>query len=120
MTFALAGKALWSAEEAVIEIAPPGGGYAGAVYTPAEVIDPQPPVCVLLQLSAHVAGMACELAVAVNVCVAPAGTLMKLGDTTIVVPTTTVIWAVAVLVGSACEMAVMVTAAGLGTVGGAV
>ena len=94
---------------------------------PGVVIVPQPFVAVLLQLSVQVTAIGVVVVhgktvheLALTSCVPPAGTVALVGVITIVVPKTMVKVAVAVLVGSAWETAVISTCAGLGTVGGAV
>src|SRR5581483_692589 len=126
VTLAVAVGALPSFAVAVMRTLPPGGGVRGAVYTPAVVIDPHAPAVALSQRTPQVTAMGALFSVALNVCWPPAGSVATCGlITTNAVGMggagpVMVTEAVAVLVVSACEIAVIVTVAGFGTVLGAV
>jgi len=103
---------------------PPGGGEAGAVYTPAVVMVPQAPTAEDWQFSVQFTAMGLPLTVAENVCIPPAGTVTACGLTVngaagvagaIIVTCTDIDTEV-----SACDTAVTVTVGVLGTVFGAV
>jgi hypothetical protein len=83
VTGALPGSALLSDVLAVTTAPPPGGGNKGAVYTPFCVIVPHTaPVCPL-HPTLHTTATELPLAVAVNVCCAPAGKVAEDGLTSI-------------------------------------
>ena len=101
---------------------PPEGGLKGAVYRPVSVIEPQAPAAMLLQLTEKVTGLvgALPLLVTVNCCCAPVLNVRLEGVMVRPAPRRIVAVAVADLVVSATETAVIVTDAGLGTLEGAV
>jgi hypothetical protein len=109
---------------AVTVTLPPGGGDGGAVYTPAVVMVPQAPATADWQFRVQFTAMGLPLTVAENVCCPPAGTMTGLGLTVngavavagaVIVTCTETVTEV-----SACEVAVTVTVAGVGTLLGAV
>jgi hypothetical protein len=97
------------------------GTVMGAVYTPDAEIIPTvalpPAVPLTLQLTAV---LEAPVTAAVNVCVIPTVTLMVAGVTDTVIGAATVTVADADFVVSAADVALIVTAAGAGTVDGAV
>lgn len=103
---------------------PPGGGDGGAVYTPAVVMVPQAPGTADWQFSVQFTAMGILLTVAENVCIPPAGMVTGLGLTVngavAVAGAIIVTCADVVTEVSACDTAVTVTAAGFGTLAGAV
>lgn len=119
-----AGGTLLSFAAALKVTLPPGGGDGGAVYTPAVVMVPQAPTTADWQFSVQFTAMGTLLTVAENVCIPPAGMVTGLGLTVngavAVAGATTVTCADVVTEVSACEVAVTVTAAGFGTLLGAV
>ena len=119
-----AGGTLLSCAAAVKLTLPPGGGDGGAVYTPAVVMVPQAPATEDWQFSVQFTAMGIPLTVAENVCIPPAGTVTWLGLTVNgaagVAGAVIVTCADIVTEVSACEVAVTVTVAGVGTLLGAV
>lgn len=113
-----------SAWETAVTVTVAGlGTVAGAVYKPAVEIVPTVLLPAVTPFTCHVtAVLLVFFRVAVNCCVVPAVTLAVVGATETLITTelVTVTKAEADFVGSACETAVTVTVAGLGTVAGAV
>jgi hypothetical protein len=124
VTTAPDGGTLLSFAVAVMLTLPPGGGDAGAVYTPALLMLPQAPATVDWQFKVQFTAIALPPTVAVKVCVPPAGTVTDDGLTTMltvgVAGEVMVTCAVPDTALSACETAATVTTAGVGTLFGAV
>ncbi|MGA1998595.1 MAG: hypothetical protein ABSG52_01265 [Terriglobales bacterium] len=102
---------------------PPGGGDGGAVYTPAVVMVPQAPGTADWQFSVQFTAMGILLTVAENVCIPPAGMVTGLGLTVngVAVAGARIVTCTEIVTEvSACDTAVTVTAAGFGTLLGAV
>lgn len=115
-------KMLGSAEAAALTVTCAGvGTAAGAVYNPAEEIWPHvvplQPVPLTVQTTFV---FALPVTVVVNCCCLPVTTVAEAGERLTMIGRRMVRVAVADLVGSATEVAVTDTFAGLGTVGGAV
>jgi hypothetical protein len=123
VTTAPAAGTLLSFAAAVTLTFPPGGTEAGAVYTPVVLMVPQASP-EDWQFSVQFTAMGLPLTVAANVCIPPASTVAVCGLTVKgaagVAGAVIVTEADPVTEVSACEVAVTVTVAGVGTLLGAV